>query len=190
MRILTQEEKDQITAQNAATFIARTPGYYATAYNWRLMENFMETQVGRSHPWSLENFLHAYEYLSESNVLLQRPPEPDVSDEAQNWQRQYETDLDRAVVETENAAKKLEHVVRRAPLQGEVRDGRTMTRRLREMARDSRLSNRGTVTVNTDGNTLGLGPARAAVANEHPELSPRSAEFNRLVAEKLNGSRN
>lgn len=190
MRILTQEEKDQITAQNAATFIAQNPTYYATSYNWRLMETFMETQVGRTHPWSLENFLHAFEYLTQSEVLLKRPPEPQVSEEAGNWQRQYESELDNAVVESENAAKKLEHVIRRAPLQGEMRDGRIVTRGLREMARDERIANRGPVTVNSDGQTLGLGPARAEVANEHPELSPRSSEFNRLVALNLNRSRN
>jgi hypothetical protein len=190
MRQLTQQEVSDISADNATRFVGVYPEYYPSEYNSTLMMAHLETQIGTRYPYSLENYVAAYEYLKDVLQLRPTAPPSDADIAAlteQQKQEQVRADYQRGIVaQRESQAAQQRTAEKNIPLQvlaGRVGVQNAALRAQRSIAartQDDRESNR-----LTPQELDARAQARHTVMLAHPGLNRNSLQFSQLVATEL-----
>lgn len=188
MRTLTPDDVRQISADNATRFIGVYPEYYPSEYNSTLMMTHLETQCGTQYPYSLENYVAAFEYLTELGVFQLRPAAPpsdaDIAAATeQQKQVQARADHQRGIaVQRESQEAQQRTAERNAPLHvlaGLVGQQNAYLRK----AGIGGQAQPGSESRKFTGDNAGLpAKARINVIAKYPAVKRDTAEFNRLVA--------
>jgi hypothetical protein len=180
-RVLTKAEREQISAENAAKFRELCPEYIPTPSNWSLFCAFLDSQCGNEFPYTVENYLAAWDFLSDSGVLETRPPSQQQIDierrraeAVADAEAETIADLDRMTEDLNQTVRRKEAELRELPLKS-----------LKREAVQERIALRGSRADESGNLRGGIGYARSVVAQKYPQLAPRSSAFARKVAEYL-----
>jgi hypothetical protein len=192
MHQLTLEEKNKMSADNAERFMGVYPEYFGCPYNSTLLLAHLETQIGTEYPYKLENYVAAWEYLSELGVLQLRPAAPpsdaELAHQAEQAKQEQVRQNHRNHVESERRAgdaaqRAAEKNMPLHVLAGLVGQSNAQLRAQRSIAartQDDRESNR-----LTPQELDFRAQARHTVMLAHPTLNRNSLQFSQLVATEL-----
>jgi hypothetical protein len=191
MRQLTQEEVNQISADNAERFMGVYPEYFGCPYNSTLLLAHLETQIGTQYPYSLENYIAAFEYLTELGVLARRPPAPpsdaEIADATeQQKQEQVRADYQRSLAaQREAQAAQQRTAERNLPLHVLAGIVGQQNAQLRKTGIGGQVRP-GSESRRITGDNVGLpAKARQNVITKYPAVKRDSQRFNELVVAEL-----